>query len=268
MEIGETHELFECEICNIKLNLTIFDDRNLKDKFYLFCKNCIRDVQVCSKSKCKKLFLLNDTDISNTKKIYTYTNTTQQFYLYEDLKQIIINKYGSIENLQTIIKQKQHEKEKRNNKLINIKLQREKELKDAFMMNKLEYKTYGDCYSYIHYAEPSLEIVIQNELKKINMKNTKRMSLASELNKLGIPLDENLKSCYEYINGLSSTELIDVVRCIEIEHFLKHNTNYIELCKIHGQHKAQEIAIRQYAEKQKLPKNIGKSYNKIKLEFH
>lgn len=188
--------------------------------------------------------------------------------MLNDLKELIINKYGTFDNLQSIIKQKNQQKKQRNDKILNVKLEREKNLKELLMMNKLQYKNYGDCYSYVHYGEPTLQQVIENELQKINTKNTKRVSLATELNKLGIQLDENLKSCYEYINGLSTKKLQDVVRLIEVEHFLKHNTNYEELCKKYNINKAKEMAIRQYAENQNLPKNIDKSCSQMKLKFN
>lgn len=260
-------DIVYCENCNDKIKLSIFDVNDLKDKFHLFCKKCIRDTKVCSKSRAKKIFLLSDNEFNNIRRIFIETNNNQQFYLFSDINTLVISKYGSFDNLQKIINIKKEEKQKRDDKIINIKLEREKKIKEAFMFNKLEYKNYGDCYSYIHYGEPSLENVINNELSKLNIKNKRRMLLANELSKLKIPLDENLKSCYEFINGLSSKELFDVVRCIEVEHFLAHNTKYSELCKIHGHKLAQEIAIRQYAENKTLPKNINKSYNKIKLEF-
>ncbi|QKF93621.1 XPA domain-containing protein [Fadolivirus algeromassiliense] len=255
-----------CENCNTIMNLSVFDN-DLKDKYYLFCKKCIKDMKICSKSKCKKIFLFNDLDLKNLKKIYIDTNSAHQFYLFSDVEQLIINKYESIDVLDKLIKQRHQEKQKRNNKIINQKIEREKKLKELFIVNKLEYKNYGDCYSYIHYGEPSLEQVLENELNKLKIKNQRRILLANELYKLHIPLDENLKSCYEFINNLSSKELHDVVRCIEVEYFLKNNTNYMELSKIHGHAIAQEMAIREYAQNQKLPKNIDNKYNRIKLEF-
>jgi hypothetical protein len=35
------------------------------------------------------------------------------------------------------------------------------------MLNKLDFKNYGDCYSYIHYNVPDLETVLKNELTKL-----------------------------------------------------------------------------------------------------
>ena len=137
-----------------------------------------------------------------------------------------------------------------------------------FKNNKLEFKNYGDAYSYIHYGKPSLENIINDELDKNKQKNTRRMMLAKELHKLNIPLDETLNSCYEYINNINNKPIEDVVRHIEIENFLKHKTNYNELRKKYNDVTAKEIAIRNYARTQQLPTNINNSYRNIKIDFH
>ena len=252
-----------CEICTTQFKID--SNKNDKDKFYLLCNKCIKEAEVCSKSKCKKLFLLEDSDIKHLKIVYMQQNYT--FYLYKDIKHIIIHKYGSIELLQQIIDKNQKSKEKRLKKLDVIKAEREANLKKVFELNKLEYKNYGDCYSYINYGKPDLKEVVENEIKKLQDKNERRITLANALYKVNIQIDENLKSIYEYINKLTDKNLDDVVRCIEVEHFLKYNTEYDQLCKQYDKSKARDMALSQYTSKKSLPENIDTGYNKIKLDF-
>lgn len=256
-----------CKNCNIKISdIYSLDDSNI-DNYHFFCKKCIKLLKFCSKSKCKKLFLLNDIDVKNLKIVFL-NNNRQHFFLYDDIKDIIIKKYGSFNNLQKIINQKSIDKQLKIQKNNNIKANREKLLKDCFLLNKIEFKNYGDCYSYINYGKPDLEIVLQNELNKINEKNSRRIKLANELKNLNINLDESLTSCYEYINKIGNKPLKEILRNIEIEHFLKYKTDYDELCKIYNHSKAKDLAIRKYIEaQQQLPKNINKKITSINLKF-
>lgn len=255
-----------CQNCEKKiLNLYIHNDTN-SINYHFLCKKCLKKLKVCSKSKCKKLFLLNDIDIKNLKIIYLDNN--QHFFLYEEVKKVVINKYGNLDNLQKILDKKSDEKKLKIQKNNFIKTERENILMEAFKFNKLEYKNYGDCYSYINYGEPSLETVINNELIKIKDKNNRRMELAHELKKLNINLDESLKSCYEYINKIGCVTLKEIVRNIEIEYFLKNNTEYEKLCKIYKPAKAKDKAIRKYMESQHfLPNNIDKKIYSTNLIF-
>lgn len=256
-----------CENCNNKKQKIIINSHYIKNKYHLLCKKCLKNIKVCSKSKCKKIFFLNDVDIKNVKLIYLENNTTHQFYKFQDIESVVINKYGSLENFQIIIDKKNQLKESKDIKHGNIKLERENELRQLYELNKLEFKNYGDAYSYINYGKPNLETVISGELTKIANKTTRRITLANELKQLNIPLDESLESCYEYINNITTKSLDDIIRCIEVEHFLKYNTNYDKLCEKYDVRKAKELAIRQYAEIKNLPKNITNDLNNIKVKF-
>ena len=89
----------KCDNCQMILkNNNIFYDLYKKDKHYLFCKKCLKILEICSKSKCKKIFLLEDNDLKNLKIIFL--NNNQQFFVYEDIKQIVLNKYGSFKKLE------------------------------------------------------------------------------------------------------------------------------------------------------------------------
>ncbi|ARF09721.1 hypothetical protein Indivirus_2_100 [Indivirus ILV1] len=143
---------------------------------------------------------------------------------------------------------------------------REKEIKEIFKLNKLEFKNYGDIYSYINYGKPDINTIIQNTLSKLSEKNERRIRLSKELIELNIPYDETYKGCYEYINNIGTKEFIDIIRSIEVEHFLRTQTDYLQLRKKYNDKTAQDIAIRQYSENELLPKNILES-KKIKVCF-
>ena len=254
-----------CENCH-KQNITI-NSHYSADKYYLICKKCLCDIEICSKTKSKQIFHLTDSDIQNIRLIYLENNTIYQFYKYEDIKNAVIAKYGTLQNFQVINLKKSESREVKIKKMEDNKLLREKIIKDTFRDNKLEFKNYGDTYTYIHYGKPSIEIVLQNELNKLNQKTNRRKTLAMELHKIDIPLNESLKSCYEYINALNTKPIEDVIRHIEIEHFLKHNTNYDNLCQKYNSKQAKEIAIQKYTETQKLPNHIATKYKNTKVTF-
>lgn len=256
----------KCDICAIKIIDLKLQDYYKGDKHYIMCKKCLKNINICSKSKCKKTFMLNDEDIKDCKMIYL-ENNTYTFYLYDDIKQIVVLKYGSFDKLQELIDKQNKTKENKLRKSQNIRADRETKLKNAFELNKLEYKNYGDCYSFINYGKPSLEEVINNELIKLHSKNQRINAIAHALARINLPLDESLQSCYEYINGLTNKNLDLIIRSIEIEHFLKYKTDYDELCKKYDPLKAKDIAISRYSMKNKLPINIDSSYKKIKISF-
>lgn len=187
-----------CDKCSIivhKINANINTD-----KYHILCKKCISEADICSKIKSKKLFMLSDNDIKDLKLIYVNGNNT--FFLFDDIKKIIDKKYGSYDNFKQIIDNKKKSLMAKINKSNEEKLQREIKLKELLLLNKLEFKNFGDCYSYINYGKPSLDDVINNELVKQSNKNMRRIKLSNELNKLNIQINENIKSCYDFINNL------------------------------------------------------------------
>jgi len=204
---------YYCHSCNKHLKNSILY-KNYIDE-HLFCNLCLKSQKVCSRSKCKKIFLLSDNDINGLKKIFI--NSNQQFFLYNDVKKVVLNKYGTMKNLENILLDKKRNKDIKITKQNNSKLDRENKLREALIINKLEYKNYGDCYSYIHYGKPSLETVIFNELKKNQEKSNRRTILAMELNKLGLTLDESIPLHYEFINNLNDKSLWEVINCVKKE---------------------------------------------------
>lgn len=138
--------------------------------------------------------------------------------------------------------------------------QRKLLLKNAIKENKLEYKWYGDCYSYVMYGKPSLDQVISNELLKMQNKTTRKLRLSKRLFELGITLDESLISCYNYINKVGCKSLDEIVRDVEIEHFFKKNTNCDELMKKNSMSlaEARDTALRDYLQTYKYKDNGDK----------
>lgn len=206
----------KCYKCHIKIPSSSVDNSFNELLYYLFCKKCIKHIDVCSRLKCKQVFLLTDKDIQHLKLVYL-SNSPHHFYIYKDVQDLVIHKYGSLEKLQEIINTKRKQKRISLDKKNENKLNRENEIKYAFMINKLEYKKHGDCYSYIHYGKPDIETIIANELIKNKDKNKRRMELANALSSHDIILDETLKNCYEYIHGLNTENINTVIKNIKIE---------------------------------------------------
>lgn len=240
-------------------------------KHYILCKECIKNTKLCSRSKCKDKFMLTDKDIHRLKYLFiTNSNNQNKFFLYNDIEKIIISKYGSLDNLKKIYTQKKEKLKQQEQKKLDIINDRKNKLIEAFKVNKLEFKYHGDCYLYINYGEPSIDSIIEKELKNITYKNQRRFILAKALSKVNIKLDESLESCYNYINSIGYKDLDETVRAVELEYFFKHKTNYNELINVYNKQKAMDIAFKKYLETQKedvnneIPKTLS---NEIILKF-
>lgn len=211
-----------CQSCNINIKTNIHSDQT--NHYYFFCSECIKNLNVCAKSNCNKLFLLNDNDLKNLKYIYLLNNNSK-FYLYDDIKKIVVTKYGSLDNLKILIKQNKNKKKLQQQKKQNDKLKREKDLRELFIFHKLEYKNFGLCYEYVNYGKPSINVVLETELAKLEEKTKRQNDLAKILYNLNIPLDNNNKLCYEYINGITNKSIDDVIKSIRFEYNLD-NVNF------------------------------------------
>lgn len=200
-----------CEDCQKQIQI----NRLVEPKHHHFlCKECITNREICSLDKCKKRYLLNDDDMNKLKHIYVDNpKNKKKFFIFSDVRDIIIEKFGSVENMDTIKKQREMDDRKRL-------------LTETLEYNKLEYKSYGDCFSYVKYGRPSIETVISNELKKLETKRNRKMILANELATHNIPFDETLPSCYNYINNIGCKTLNETISEIRVEQYMKNNTNY------------------------------------------
>lgn len=72
---------------------------NSQTEYYIYCKPCIKQIKICSKTKAIKLFKLNNDDFFNIKKLYIDIGQKIKhvYYKYSDIQDIIINKYGSLD---------------------------------------------------------------------------------------------------------------------------------------------------------------------------
>lgn len=204
-----------CQSCNINIKTNIINTQI--HQYYFFCGECIKNLNVCSKTNCNKLFLLNDADIKPLKYIYLLNNNSK-FYLYDDIKSIVITKYGSLDNLKNLIKKNKDKKKLKKQKMQNEKLKRESDLKELFIFHKLEYKNFGMCYEYVNYGKPSIDIVLETELAKLEAKTKRQNDLAKILYNLNIPYDCNNKLCYEYVNGINNKTLNETINIIKFEY--------------------------------------------------
>lgn len=211
-------------MCNCKIKLTSFERRIfMNDIHFLLCNKC-RDKNIVSATEsCKKYVLINH-DLQNLRFLY-FENPNNNIKLYKisDVEQIAINKHGSLEHINSIKKIK-----KEKNNLLKLKKEkkmfnRKKKLIRAFELGKIKFNYCGDCYSYINFGKPTLEVVIKNELKKIKEIHNRRLKLANEICSLNLPFNENSKLCYEYINGTGWRNFYETVRALEIKNYNKVN---------------------------------------------
>ena len=141
----------KCQDCHNQIQNNSLTSRKVSiSDHYIYCKKCLRSKEVCSLSKSKKIFLLGDDDFKKLKTIYICNpKNKNKFFIFSDVKKIVIQKYGSIENLQNIKNNKEYEKKLKNiNK--NKKIEnRKKLLIEELRNNKLEFKNHGDCYSFV-----------------------------------------------------------------------------------------------------------------------
>ncbi len=201
----------KCDTCNIHIKVNLYDKN--KYLYYFFCCDCLKNIDVCSKKNCNKLFLLND-ELKNVKTIYLL-NSSNKFYLYDDIKPIVIGKYGSFDNLKKLLKERKINKKNKKCKLEIEKKIRENKLKELFALNKLDFKNYGDCYSYIHYNKPDLITVLNNELDKLKAYSIKQYIMLNDIDDNDKHLDEKVKSCYDYINDLKYNPFNDINKSIQ-----------------------------------------------------
>lgn len=262
-----------CVSCYDAINIDKFSRKIDKNNHILFCKNCIRSTGLCSKSKCKETFLLDDTDLRGLKYLYIDNiNNKNKYYLHSDIERIVLKKYGNfgkLQQLKTIKKSEKKEKEKERVKKIR---KRRNKLNKVLKMNKLEYVDFGDCYSYVHYGHPSIEKVVKNELERLTMQSKRKVELSKKLQRLGIPLDESLKSCYNYIYQVGYKNLNETARAIEMEYFFKYKTDFEELIKKYPEQQAKDVALKRYIERSseasKVPDSVSSTVsNRIVLKF-
>lgn len=239
-------------------------------KYIVLCKICKTKNKLYSKSDCTNL-LLNHNDLQTLRQIYiSNANTTQKLYDSNDIHKLINTKYGNMNHLTNIIKNKNLKVSLKKEKNHLIKEARKKELVSAFYDNKLDFYDYGDCYSYINYGKPSVDTIIKNELLKVHKKNDRRLYILNLIKnhnkkaKDNLVYNEEYTAIYEYINGRNNYSSSEIIRSIEVELFLRNNTDYLQLRDGNNEDEAIEKALSKYIVDNKEEKII---MNKFIVEF-
>jgi len=182
--------------------------------------------KLISKTRAIRLFLLNDEDLNKLNAIQIY-NSNQKYYKYEQIEKIVINKYGNFDNLNNLLNKKKIKQEIKNNNKLQLINNRKEYLKNLFELNKLEFKTYGNCYSYINYGKPDPKIIIENEIKKNKEIIKRKIELIVELYKNNIEYNENIKICYDYIYNYTNLELKEIINELKEYNIINKTKNKI-----------------------------------------
>lgn len=145
---------------------------NQKLSQFNLCETCALDTKLYSKTFCVKKLGIQQKHLNN---LETQANTGNKTYYYgPDIEHILSSEFTSIEankhRTVTMQNKKESNKEKRKN-----------ELMEALEANKLSYKKFGDCYTWVNYGFPDLQTVISNELEKTTQQTQRAISLIDQL---------------------------------------------------------------------------------------
>ncbi|OQS54610.1 rhp14 [Ecytonucleospora hepatopenaei] len=132
-----------CEYCGtLKIDVEILDVFDLK-----LCTKCkIENIKFITKTECKNEYLLNDQELKNfpcLNKPNPRKGTWNQMFLYckSSIEQFAIKKYGSLEEISKLKKQKECEKLKKKVKKIK-KLVKKSKTKVVISQIKEKHKHY------------------------------------------------------------------------------------------------------------------------------
>ena len=177
-----------CLICqNIK---------NIKKQF-IICDLCQKNYALFSKSFCINELLLSKSDLEE---LNYFLKGTTKLFLEDDIQILIKKKYGDINNYNTYKQNKLSTKMQRLNLQQKIREERKNELINRLSEYKLEYKTYGDCYTHVQYGYPEINTIIENELEKYKKIFSKKQEIINTCNELN---EEIGSKHYKYIHGIT-----------------------------------------------------------------
>jgi hypothetical protein len=211
----------------------------------LLCNECEKN-KITSAKKIISLYksLNSKPDFSDKRQVYK-KNSKLIYYLNEDFE--LIDKIKSINDLE---------------------IEREKIIREEFILNKLKFIKNRDVMEYIKYGTPTLDEVIINIAKLECDKTDNYINLIKELDKKKIKYNENLKSFKSYINGYTTCSLEETLNNIEYEYILNYETNYHELQKIMNDEEAEYNAMFEYGRKlEKSDENIDEKSNECSYEL-
>jgi len=220
--------------CDLHINFNPID-------YFALCTNCTSTSKLYSKTFCIKHLLLSDDDLKFLKCLHNDNDTCRsKYYLDDDIENIIKNKFDEIKKSMERRKNKRMKSEK----MASI---RKENLIQRLSEFKLNYKNFGDCYTYVKYGYPNIETVIQNEISRSIELSKRKKILYKELQKYNLPYDETANlTCYNFVNGISNKSLNDTIDDVKVDNFLINHTNYSELLKKYPDEIAREKALTNY----------------------
>ncbi len=261
---GKPIIILNCKICdkNTTINISPLDRVFNNEQHFYLCVLCKTNTKCYSYTECIKDLLFKQNELNNLKYLYfNNVNNKTRLYMQTDVKILTVNNNQILDDR---IKVKKY----REDMINKTKTIRREELKHAFSQHKLEIYNYGDCYSYINYGNPDLSIIVNNELKKVELVNERRNILIAEFKKRHVDYNEKYDYVKKYIYDINnkSIELDEIIKMAELDNFFIKETNYVSLSKIHDKEKARELALKTYLET-KPKKKIIKNINKIIIDF-
>lgn len=250
---------FQCKKCKVNLNFNAVFSKFDGNKQYILCDQCIsEDTKLYTKSFCINNLLLSLDDLVKLKYLFMDNinitikkklalQQSGKYYLDTDIENFIKIKYGDIKQYNEFVKIKKNKLKTKRKKSSEIQHNRKKFLIAKLNENKLKYKNYGDCYTFVNHGFPDIDTLIKNELNKADELDKRKQILKQELEKINVPYSEKYRSlCYDYIYKISNKSLEDTIKDAKIENFFCKNTIYPQLCNDYPPDVAKNIALNIY----------------------
>lgn len=196
----------------------------MSDVYHNLCRICQATTTLCSKHCCKQQYLLKENHIDNLTPIHSPKHGT--YFLEDDVIQKAIQIHGSLDKLHIKLQKRQQSCTQKQKDRQTKKQLREIKLRQILSDYKLEYKSTGNCYSYVHYGKPSLWEVIELESQKVETQVKRQFNLIKELQQHSLPPNTNHPVAQEYIQGNTKRDLHATVRKLEMDHFV--NTKFYQ----------------------------------------
>lgn len=146
----------KCVFCNTSTSYRLKDDKS-----FIVCDECQQKYDLFTKSYCMDTLLLNKNDLDALK---CFHKSNQKLYLKDDIQKLIAIKYG--DDYKNYKEKKLLQKYKRISNINSRREERKKNLVEKLADYKIECKNYGDCYTYIQFGYPDIDVVVTNELEK------------------------------------------------------------------------------------------------------
>lgn len=209
-----------CYICKNDTFVQNKDERQFDSTHHIYiCKKCFSYPEnknfIISYSQCNKKYLLIKSDLVKIKTIHiSNIKNNNTYYIFSDVHNIIVKKYGNYNKLKEILEKKNIKREEKYKSKIIIKEKKKEELINILNDYRIELQNYGDHYEYINYGKPTIKDIINNHYNKNINRDARIQKLANKLKEYNIvychSLSEN-KMCKDYINKIGSNKLDNVV---------------------------------------------------------